>query len=407
MSKKRKTRQLLLVLLLLISGLLKAQVPQEALTQKFDPVKERSELPGETMGQKLESCLYWSVSEEKRRFPNMYRLFPSTPIARAKTVSELEEGEVIDPVWPDGTTLSTYMQENEVQGVLVLQDDQIRLEAYQDGVNQRTLWTSFSIAKSISSMLLGMALKDGYLHMEDSLAQYIPALKGEDYGKVTVEQLLTMTSGIEWNEDYTDPHADVAQMNLGACVSDESHILTYMKSLKAAHAPGTHWNYSTGEAGLLGILIQKATGMRLSDYLSKGLWKPWGMEHTAHWLADECSGLNTGGHGISASLRDYGRLGMVMLHKGKKAGVDLFAKEWIEKATRPWQATGEEDGGYGYLWWVNPDGSYQAAGIFGQLLYVNPQQNLVIVQYAAWPQATSKVLSTKRAAFIEAVRQAL
>lgn len=406
-GNKRKAWQLLFVLLLLTGGMLKAQVPQDILTQKFDPVKERSELPGETMGQKLESSLYWSVSEEKRRFPNMYRLFPSTQISRADAVLELEDGAPLDPVWQDGSTLTAYMQENEVQGVLVLQDGQIRLEAYQNGFDQKTLWTSFSIAKSVSSMLLGAALKDGYLSMEDSLAAYIPVLKGEDYGKVTVEQLLTMTSGIKWNEDYTDPKSDVARMNLGACVSDESHILSYMKSLQAAHTPGTYWNYSTGEAGLLGILIQKATGMRLSDYLSEKIWKPWGMEHTAHWLADECSALNTGGHGISASLRDYGRIGMVMLHKGKKKEVDLFAKEWMEKATTPLQATNEEGGGYGYLWWVNPDGSYQAAGIFGQMLYVNPQKNLVIAQYAAWPQATSKELSVKRKGFIDAVVRAL
>lgn len=381
---------------------LSSSIPEN---EAFDPAKERDELPGQTMGQKLESSLYWTVSEEKRRFPNMHRIFPSTKVSTGDHIFKLKEGKTIQPAWLDKTTLASYMKDNQVEGVLVLKDDKIRLEAYQDGFNQNTLWTSFSVAKSVSSILLGIALKDGYLKMDDSLSKYIPVLKREDYGKVTVKQLLTMTSGIDWNEDYADHNSDVARMNLLACENDEPHTLTYMKSLKSIHLPGTFWNYSTGETDLLGILIQKATKQTLSEYLSEKIWKTWGMEHTAYWLADECSGLNTGGHGISASLRDYARIGTLMLHHGKQKKLDLFTSEWLDKATSSLYATDKEKGGYGYLWWVNPNGSYIAAGIFGQMLYVNPRKNLVIAQYAAWPKATSEELSQKRTEFIEAVER--
>ncbi len=117
-----------------------------------------------------------------------------------------------------------------------------------------------------------------------------------------------MTSGIEWNEDYEDHDSDVAQMYLSPCENTEAHILTYMKPLKFAHKPGTHWNYSTGETDLVGILVQKATGISLAEYLSEKIWKPFDMESDAYWLADECSHLNLGGSGLSASLRDFARL---------------------------------------------------------------------------------------------------
>jgi len=346
----------------------------------IDFAKERQMIPGQTMGQKMESLLFWSVAEKERRFPYMQKIFPSIEIPDGSKVYPLKKGADIQPHWLDGTTLSSYIKENHISGIIVLKDDQVRLEVYGDGVDSNTLWTSFSVAKSVTSMLLGVALKQGDVQsMDDSLAKYIPELKGQDYGKVTVRQLLTMTSGIEWNEDYQDHQSDVAQMYLQPCEGAEAHILTYMKAMKSIHTPGTVWNYSTGETDLLGILIQKATGKSLAEYLSEKIWQPWGMGHTAYWLADECSHLNFGGSGLSATLRDYARLGTVMLHKGEQGKGNLFSEEWLKDATALLYPTGNGGGGYGYLWWRFPNGSYAAIGIFGQLIYVNPEKNIVIV----------------------------
>lgn len=368
-------------------------------------------IPGETMGQKLESLLFWNQEEKSRRFPIMQELFPNhkVNIEASQTIYPLNKSEAIQPIWEDETTLNSYIKDNHISSVIVIQNDEIKLEAYGENSNQNTLWTSFSVAKSISSMLLGIALKEGDIKsLEDPLENYIHEFKGYDYGKVTVRQLLTMTSGIDWNEDYQDPKADVAQMYLLPCEGDEAHILTYMKPLKFAENKKDQWNYSTGETDLLGILIQKATGKSLSDYLSEKIWKTWGMESEAYWLADECSGLNLGGSGLSATLRDYARLGTVMLNSGKKDGLDLFSEQWLENATEPLYQTDESGKtGYGYLWWRDQDKSYLAVGIFGQMIYINPEKNLVIAQSAAWPYASSKELVESRRAFINAVLKAL
>ena len=370
--------------------------------------KERAAIPGETMGQKLESLLFWSQDEKERRFPMMQDIFPSLRVSANTQASSFETVNNITPQWSDKTTLESYMTTNHIGGIIVLQHNKIRLEQYAEGVDKETVWTSFSMAKSVSSMLLGVALKEGAIEsLDDVLQKYIPELKGHDYGTVTVRQLLTMTSGISWNEDYEDPNADVAQMYQSPCKSTESHILTYMKPLKFVHQPGTYWNYSTGETDLVGILIQKATGKSLADYLSEKIWQPWGMEHCAYWLADECSNLNIGGSGLSASLRDYARLGTLMLNKGRIGDEDIFSEEWLEDATSLLYETNDQGEGYGYLWWRFKNGSYAAVGIFGQMLYIDPSKELVIAQMAAWPKASSQELTQGRQAFIEAVQRVI
>lgn len=365
-------------------------------------------IPGETMGQKLESLLFWSQEEKERRFPIMQSIYPSIPVASGSQVYTYTEAKNLNPKWNDTTTVASYIEENRIGGLIVIKDNTIRLEAYGEGVEPHTLWTSYSVAKSISSLLVGVALKDGAIEsLDDALEKYIPEFKGYDYGKVSVRQLLTMTSGIAWNEDYVDNNSDVAQMYLRPCEGEEAHILTYMKTLKAVYKPGEKWNYSTGETDLVGILIQKATGKSLATYLSEKIWEPFGMQQCGYWLADECSGMNIGGSGLSASLRDYARLGTLMLNQGKIGNESIVAKEWMEDATSLLYQTNDQGGGYGYLWWRNPDGSYAAHGIFGQLLYINPAENLIIAQVAAWPQAGSKELSQKQQAFIQAVRDGL
>lgn len=396
---------LFLLLFLVLGGITLSAQDCRSFDEDFIQ-KERQNIPGETMGQKLESLLFWSQKEKERRFPMMYAIYPSIEIPANQNVLNFKKSNDIKPEWEDNTSLETYMNDNHIAGVIVLKDEEIRLEKYAEHVDEKTLWTSFSMAKSVSSMLLGVALKEGDIKsLDDKLKKYIPEFKGYDYGEVSVRELLTMTSGIGWSEDYEDPNSDVAQMYQNPCVGDESHILTYMKSLKFEYKPGTHWNYSTGETDLVGILIQKATGQSLSEYLSEKIWKPWGMEHCAYWLADECSNLNIGGSGLSASLRDYARLGHLMLNNGQRDGMSLLSEEWLTDATSLLQQTDEQGGGYGYLWWRFKNGSYAAVGIFGQMLYVNPDQNLVIAQVAAWPRASSKELTTGRRDFIEAVEK--
>lgn len=409
------TRFFLPMVLFLLAGCVQksnevATAPECEKEQITDSRDLPENIPGETMGQKLESLLFWNQDERERRFRIMHSIYPSLTVEAGENTYEFDDSaEKINPVWDNGKTIDSYIKDNKVAGVIVIKDGEVKLEGYGLGANQNSLWTSYSVAKSISSMLVGVALKDGLIDsMDDTLGKYITELDGYDYGNVTVRQLLTMTSGIDWNEDYTDPNSDVAVMYQAECEGDEAHILTYMKPLKQIHEPGTFWNYSTGETDLVGILIHKATGMSVAEYLSEKVWRPFGMQQCGYWLADECSNMNIGGSGLSASLRDYARLGVLMLNGGVIDGESIFDDEWLEGATSIlYKHEAKVDGGYGYLWWIDGDGSYSAEGIFGQMIYVDPSRNLVIAQSAAWPLAGSEDLSSSRGAFIDAVKAAL
>lgn len=366
----------------------------------------RTDIRGETAGQRLEGLLFWNHTQREARFPQMYRLFPSSRVARGTRIHALPPGPSLTPRWTDGTTLAAYMRRYHIAGVLVLEDGHIRLQQYAPGVGPDTRWTSFSVAKSVTSMLLGIALQRGDIRsLDDPLGTYIPELRGHAYAGVTIRQLLTMTSGIAWNEDYADPRSDVARMYLAPCRDHEPHILTYMKDLPRQRPAGTQWHYSTGETDLLGILVQRATGQTLAAYLSRNLWQPYGMASDAYWIEDECDGSNLGGSGLSATLADYARLGQFMLDGGRIDGKPVIAAAWLDQATRLQQPVRDPGRGYGYQWWVDRNGGYAAIGIFGQLVYVDPTRRLVIAQIANWPEADSEALVAARRAFVAAVKR--
>ncbi|MBP1473677.1 beta-lactamase family protein [Frateuria sp. MAH-13] len=368
-----------------------------------------AEPAGPTIGQQREGVLFWSQAQREARFPRMYDMFPSDRAAHGAHVHALPQGQPLSvegkdtPAW-----LAGYMKRYHIAGVMVLQDGQVRLQRYADGFGPRQRWTSFSVAKSVTSTLLGIALQQGHIRsMDDTLGTYIPELRHTAYQDVTVQQLLTMTSGVRWNEDYADASSDVAQMYLGPCVDGRAHVLTYLARLPRQWPAGTHWNYNTAETDLLGILVQRATHRSLAAYLAQTIWQPYGMADDAYWIKDECDGSDTGGSGLSATLADYARLGQFMLGRGRIDGKPVIASAWLEGAVRRQTGVDEPDRGYGYLWWTDTDGSYAAIGIFGQMVYVDPARKLVIAQVAAWPQATSKALVAARRAFVADIKRAV
>ncbi|MCX7514903.1 serine hydrolase domain-containing protein [Frateuria hangzhouensis] len=362
-----------------------------------------------TIGQQREAVLFWTQAQREARFPKMYELFPSDRAAHGKHVRALPQGRPLAMDGQDASAwLAGYMDKHHIAGVMVLQDGHVRLQRYAPGFGPQQRWTSFSVAKSVTSTLLGIALQQGYIHsMDDTLATYIPELHGTAYADVTVQQLLTMRSGVRWNEDYADADSDVAQMYDGACVGGRAHVLSYLAKLPRQWPAGTHWNYNTAETDLLGILVQRATHQSLAGYLARSVWQPFGMAADAYWIKDECDGSDTGGSGLSATLADYARLGQFMLEGGRIDGKPVIADAWLQGALRRQADVDEPDRGYGYLWWTDTDGSYAAIGIFGQLVYVDPARKLVIAQVAAWPQATSKALVEARRAFVAAIKRAV
>ncbi len=345
--------------------------------------------------------LFWSQEQRDANFPHMERLFPGN-IARA--------GGKVYPL-PAGAPLALgaddpagrYMAANNTAGLIVVQDGKVRLERYARGYAASGRYTSFSVAKSLTSTLVGAAVQDGYIKsVDDPVTRYIPDLAGSAYDGVSVRQVLTMTSGVKWNEDYTDPNSDVASMYRDAPPPGVDQTVAYLRTLPREAAPGSKWVYKTGETNLIGVLVSKATGKSLAQYLTEKIWTPFGMEQDAFWMVD-AGGQDIGGCCISVSLRDYARIGQLVLNDGVIGGRRVVPEGWFAAATRKQADIGAPDRGYGYQWWTNADGSFQAQGIFGQLIFVDPARKLVVVMSSAWPKATGQDMSAPRAAFVRQI----
>ena len=278
--------------------------------------------------------------------------------------------------------------------LLVVHDGKLRLERYGLGFDGLGRWTSFSVAKSFTSTLVGAAVKDGFIKsLDDKVSLYIPDLKGSAYDDVSVRQLLTMTSGVKWNEDYADPHSDVARFNNHQPEAGVEALVSYMRKLPREAPAGTRWLYSTGETNLVGTLVQQATRKPLATYLSEKIWVPAGMKQQATWILSK-TGKEIGGCCVQATPRDYARMGLFILNGAQVNGQSNVPDGWWAEATTKRTEIGLPGRGYGYQWWTYDDGSYTARGIFGQGIFIDPQRKLVIVSNANWaggardPQAT-------------------
>jgi CubicO group peptidase (beta-lactamase class C family) len=297
--------------------------------------------------------------------------------------------------------LGAYLELNRVTGLLVLKDGRVALEHYLLGNTERTHWMSMSVAKSITSTLIGAAIKEHYIAgLTDSVTHYVPALAGSAYDGVTVRDVLMMASGARWNETYTDPASDRRRL-LEAQISQVSgSAMAVMRSLPRAAAPGTVNNYSTGETQVAAEILHRAVGRPLATYLSERIWSRFGMEADASWWLDSPDGVEIGGSGFSATLRDYGRFGLFLLNGGVAGGDSILPSGWIAEATRPTITD------YGYLWWPGQGGAYAAEGIYGQWIYVNPAAHVVIVVWSAQAKPTGAAVVDDWT-FFEAVVKAL
>jgi hypothetical protein len=335
-------------------------------------------------------------------FRNIDRLFPTRTVPRASQPM---------PLPPAATQLSgvkfshqgkrhdleAYLELNRVTGLLVLENGRVALERYRLGNSERTRWMSMSVAKSITSTLIGAALKQGHIAtLSDPVTRYVRSLAGSAYEGVSVRDVLMMSSGVRWNETYTDPGSDRRRLLEAQISQVPGSAMAVMRSLPRAAAPGTVNNYSTGETQVAGEILRSAVGRPLASYLSERIWSRVGMEADANWWLDSPDGVEIGGSGFSATLRDYGRFGLFLLSGGIAAREAILPDGWTREATSPKTLRG--GGGaplaYGYLWWTGTtaasqrDGAYAAEGIYGQWLYVNPAAQVVIVVWGAQAKPT-------------------
>ena len=295
--------------------------------------------------------------------------------------------------------LIDYMALNRVTALLVLKDGKIAYEDYEMGNTEKTHWMSMSIAKSITSSLVGAAIRDGYIRsIDDSVTQYVAGLKGSAYEGVSIRNLLQMASGVRWDETYTDPMSDRRRMLEAQIAQRPGGILELMAKLPRAGAPGTVWNYSTGETFVAGTVVSSAVGRSLSQYLSEKIWTQAGMESDATWWLESPEGQEIGGSGLSATLRDYGRFGLFLMNGGVAGGDKILPDGWVRDAGSSKIIAGEKID-YGYMMWPFPassgslhEGAFKAYGIYGQNVYVNPREHVVIVVWSAQPKPGGKAV---------------
>lgn len=352
------------------------------------------------------NVLFWTIPQRDAAFRTMDRLpvlANTSIIAAGAKVQPLAKGADLKI----GTDVDAYMKAQRTAALVIVQDGKIRLEKYGLDFDGNGKWTSFSVAKSLTSTMVGAAIKDGHIKsLDDKVTQYIPEMKGSAYDDVTIAQLLTMTSGIKWNEDYEDPKSDVALFNNHQAEPGIDVTVSYMRTLPREAPAGTKWVYKTGETNLIGVLVSKATGKKLADYLSEKIWAPFGMEQDASWLLG-ATGHEISGCCIQASTRDFARIGLFMLGDGMVNGKAILPDGWLASATTRQADIGKPGRGYGFQWWTYDDGSYAARGIFGQGIFIDPKRKLVIASNSNWPRAVDPARDTGREAFYKAVQQAI
>jgi CubicO group peptidase (beta-lactamase class C family) len=351
--------------------------------------------------------LFWSTSQRDAAFRALDRLpflAKHRVVPAGGTSSDLPPG----PPLALPLDIDAYMQGQRSAALMVLHNGQVRMERYGLDFDNEGRWTSFSVAKSLTSTLVGMAVRDGHIKsMDDKVSDYIAEMKGSAYDDVSIRQLLTMTSGVAWNENYDDPKSDVAQFNNHKPKDGEDALVSYLRKLPRAVPAGTRWLYSTGETNLVGVLVARATKKTLSDYLSEKIWRPAGMAQQATWILSK-TGQEISGCCLQAATQDFARFGQFILNGAQINGQPTLPEGWLSEATTSRTGIGQPGRGYGYQWWTYDNGSFAARGIFGQGIFIDPARQLVIASNANWGHnATDPTATAAREAFYVAVQQAV
>ena len=356
------------------------------------------------------SSFTWTQAEREFGFAHWDAIYSGRTVPRGAQVRELSAGAplaALRPGMPGAEALDRFIVDEKVAGLIVLQNGVIRLERYALGHSSNGRWISQSVAKSVTSTLVGVAVKDGFIaNLDEPITKYIPGLRGSAYDSVTIRQLMTMTSGVRWNEDYTDPASDVARFYAEPVEPGMNATVSYMRKLPREAPAGSKWVYKTGETHLLGVLVTSATKQTLAEYLSTKIWAPYGMEQAAFWSTDRTH-HELAGCCLQVGLRDYARYGQLVLDGGRINGRSIVPDGWFEAATQRQADTTYGERGYGYQWWTMNGGAFAAIGIHGQLIYIDPARRLVVAINSAWPVATRPERSAARTRFLNLITAAV
>ncbi|GAA0859175.1 serine hydrolase [Aliiglaciecola litoralis] len=288
--------------------------------------------------------------------------------------------------------VQTFIEQSGTTGLLVIKDGNIVYEDYLRGNAQDRQHISWSMGKSFLSALFGIAIEEGYVKsIEQEVTEYVPELKGTGYDGVRIKDVLQMSSGVGFNEDYGDFYSDINRFS--RAIAFGTSLDEFVASMKRARPPGTYHHYVSIDTQVLGMVLTRALDVSLTDYLQEKIWQPLGMEYPAYWLKDDYN-MELALGGLNVTLRDYGKFGWLYANYGNYQGTQLVPIQWVLDSVTPDaphllpgadNPFSSSDSGYGYQWWI-PQGAadeFAAQGIYHQYIYIDPDQKLVIVKTSA------------------------
>jgi CubicO group peptidase (beta-lactamase class C family) len=380
--------------------------------------------------QAVPNLMKTTAENQAATFRNQDQIWPHRAIRRGEAVRALppHARPLADPAYQVGEAmirLDDFMARRRTAGFLILKNGEIALERYGMGNGPETLWANFSITKSMTATLIGAALHDGAIGgLDDACDLYLPQLRGSAYEGVTLRNLLRMASGVAWDEGASSDGPDLRRLGQAMGERRPGAILDLLRTLPRAAPQGSVFNYATGESVLLGAVVATAVGRPLADYFARTVWGPAGMEADGLWQLESGDGLELGGLGVSACLRDVGRFGLFVMEGGETSdGRRFLPAGWRDLAGQPDCAATAfgrlmegSPAGYGYHWWSLPGapfagglhaGAFLALGAFGQRIYINPAEQVVVVIQSAWRQPSDLDAEAETVALLRTLVRAL
>ncbi|MFT4759621.1 MAG: CubicO group peptidase (beta-lactamase class C family) [Paraglaciecola sp.] len=286
--------------------------------------------------------------------------------------------------------LNKYLEETKHEGFLILHKDTVIFEQYANGLTPITTHISWSMSKSVLATMIGIAHDKGFFQLNEPVTKYLPQFVGTGYDGIPIKHLLQMSSGVGFNEDYTEYDSDINRF--GRMFATGGSFEEFAKTLNNERPSGTYCHYVSMDTQVLGILLAKITGQSLTEYAQQNLWNPIGMQDEAQWVVDNTNSEMALG-GLNMTMRDYAKLGQLYLHEGNLNGHQIVSANWIKAATTPDaphlqpgdNSLSSNNYGYGFQWWIpeKDEGDFFAAGIYNQHIYVQPKKDLVIVKLTA------------------------
>ncbi|MFT5928431.1 MAG: CubicO group peptidase (beta-lactamase class C family) [Candidatus Azotimanducaceae bacterium] len=339
----------------------------------------------------------FSGAEQYENFARTRDLFPTTVLTAASKPYDFPQGVSVSlPQDYDFNgelhSVNDFLTLTDTSALLVLEGGEVKFEEYYLSGGRDVNWWSMSVSKTFVSTLVGIALQEGHIESVDvPITQYVPELKGSAYDGVAIVDVLEMSSGAAWNEDYADPESDI--MKMGRIMGLGGSLDEFTASLKPERPPGTFNQYTSADTQALAMLLARATGRSVTDYMQEKLWEPLGAESDAYWIVDNHQ-VEMAFGGLNATARDYAKIGELFRRNGDWQGTQIINSNWIYASThtdKPHLLPGKNSAsdsqmGYGYQWWLM-DGNeeeYSAIGVYNQFVYVNPTRDLVIVKLSAF-----------------------